>query len=534
MKKNTLFFYGLMAGLLALGSCRKAYQPEFDNNILANEAKGLKDISPFQVGASVDYNLIESNANYRSIVTREFDNITTGNTFKHFAIVQNDGSLDFTTADALYNFAAQSRLKVYGHTLVWYANNNTTYLNTLIQSADAPLANFIQNGGFENVSGSTISNWESSISAPAQGSVSVESTDVYDGENSLKVVETTPGANPWDIQMQSEAWTATAGKTYTVSFYAKGSGSAFNFVNQSNNHYQANSFTPTSAWAQYSVTVTSAATDPQMQTKFQFPNTGTFYIDDVIVTDGVTTSADVITPAIQDTVGKALHNFVTGMVAHFKGQVMAWDAANEVISDATGGLRMGPEPGQTVSPDMFFWGKYLGRGYIANVFNWAHAADPDALLFINDYNLEYSSLKLDSLIAFVKELQSQNVPISGIGTQMHINANTSKPMIDQMFQKLAGTGLKVRVSELDISMNVNNDPSFVADSATLTTQSDLYNYVAQSYIKNVPAAQRFGITVWGIGDKDSWIQNNNVPLLFDVNYAKKPAYYGFLQGLESE
>jgi endo-1,4-beta-xylanase len=157
-------------------------------------------------------------------------------------------------------------------------------------------------------------------------------------------------------------------------------------------------------------------------------------------------------------------------------------------------------------------------------------------LFINDYNLEYDSRKLDSLIAYVNELKSKGAKIDGIGTQMHININTSKTAIDNMFMKLAATGLKVRVSELDVRVNPNNLTGFTPTTQNFTDQADMYKYVAQSFIKNVPAAQRYDFTIWGVADSDSWIvtalKKEDYPLLFDANYSKKSAFAALLQGLK--
>jgi len=93
----------------------------------------------------------------------------------------------------------------------------------------------------------------------------------------------------------------------------------------------------------------------------------------------------------------------------------------------------------------------------------------------------------------------------------------------------------VRISELDVALNTSKVNSFTPTAAMLTAQAALYKYVVQSYLKNVPKAQRFGITVWGVTDNESWINlptSPDYPLLFNQNLTKKAAYYSFLEGLK--
>ncbi|HXO75487.1 MAG TPA: endo-1,4-beta-xylanase, partial [Puia sp.] len=139
------------------------------------------------------------------------------------------------------------------------------------------------------------------------------------------------------------------------------------------------------------------------------------------------------------------------------------------------------------------------------------------------------------------ELKAAGAQIDGIGTQMHISILTSNSGIDAAFQKLAATGLKIRISELDVRLNPQDKVGFNSlpvDPTLLAFQADKYKYVVNSYLKNVPSAQRYGITVWGVDDPESWIilsqKKQDAPLLFDKNFAKKPAYSGFLQGLKGK
>lgn len=217
---------------------------------------------------------------------------------------------------------------------------------------------------------------------------------------------------------------------------------------------------------------------------------------------------------------------------HYKGQVASWDVVNEAIRDDDGTLR-----NQDVNPgDGSIWRRHLGPDYIARAFQYAHQADPNALLFYNDYGQEWNGVKLDSIVALVTNLKSRDIPISGVGMQMHIDINTDNAGITAALKKLAATGLKVHVSELDISVNPGNDPNIVFTSALQITQANKYQFIAETYRASVPAAQQYGITTWEFCDANSWIpaafKRKDWPLPFDSLYKKKPAYYGLLKGLK--
>ncbi len=213
------------------------------------------------------------------------------------------------------------------------------------------------------------------------------------------------------------------------------------------------------------------------------------------------------------------------VVGHFKGKVPAWDVVNEAFDD-NGNLR-------TTS----IWYKKLGKDYIARAFKYAAEADPSALLFYNDYGQEYSANKLSAIVAMVKDFKTRGIPIGGIGLQMHIGTNSSETGILSAIGDYAATGLKVHISELDINLTNNTlNPSLTLTAALAETQKQKYKTVTKYYKGVVPAAQQFGITTWNVGDADSWlrlsVQKNEYPLLFDENYNRKPAYYGFIDGLK--
>lgn len=499
----------------------------------------LKDAADFDIGFAVDYSPFMNNSAYRAVVAREADNVTFGYNMKHGAIVKDNGSFDFTNADAMYNTATAAGLKVYGHTLVWHENQNATYLNSLTAgSANDAAPDILMNGGFETNSGGNFSNWSVYNWNGATFSVGSGTDEVHSGSASLKIVN--PNNFPtdqWKVQIASDLFKTTVGTSYKVSFWIKSSAASGSgrLSTQPTAQYQSD-FSTSTGWQQ--ITWTFAAKDTETRILFDMAAvSNTYFIDDVTVRD-----ATPVVPAdgskVAAAVDSAMSKFIRAMLTHYAGKVKAWDVVNEPMADGNSGLRTSANTPASNATDRFFWSDYLGRDYALKAFKYAKAADPNALLFINDYNLEYNSAKLDSLINYVSELKRKGAQIDGIGTQMHISINTSKSGIDNMFQKLAATGLKIRVSELDVRINPNNSAGFVPTSALFSTQADMYKYVVQSFLKNVPASQRYGITVWGVNDGGSWIitsqKQTDYPLLFDDNFKKKPAYYSFLLGLKGK
>lgn len=524
-----------IASVVIVASCKKAGNetptpsPNPNPNPAPSGDTTLKAVASFSVGIAIEYALFKNNAAYKNIVAREADQVTFGYSMKHGAIVKDDGSFDYSTADELFNLATAASLQVYGHTLVWHANQNATYLRSLtVDAGSTGSTNFLPTGDFEAGTGNSFTGWNVLIGGNASGSFAAVAGN--GSTRALQATVTTAGTNPWDMQAIGPNWTATIGTQYKVSIDIKASigNGKVKLANQ-NTQYQQYDITPTTSWATYTWTLTAAETSPSL--RLNFPAAGVYAIDNIRINE-VIPGGQLPDAQVAANVDSAMSRFIRNTVTRYAGKIKAWDVVNETINDGTGTIR---NSGNETS-DVFFWAKYLGRDYALKAFNYAKAADPNALLFINDYNLEYDGRKLDSLIAYVNELKLKGAKIDGIGTQMHININTSKTAIDNMFVKLAATGLKVRVSELDVRINPNNLTGFVPTSQNFADQAEMYKYVAQSFIKNVPANQRYDFTIWGVADSDSWIitalKKEDYPLLFDANYSKKAAFTALLQGLK--
>jgi endo-1,4-beta-xylanase len=538
MKARHLFFLIVTISLTCI-SCKKDSGSTTTNPPppppVVDTPKTLKDAASFPIGIAIEYALFKNNSSYKNVVTREADQVTFGYQMKHGAIVKDDGSFDYSTADELLNLATAAGLQVFGHTLVWHQNQNGNYLRSLTVDAGSTSAtNLLSAGDFEAGTGSSgigstlFTGWNLLIGGNAAGSF-----EAVAGNNSARALQatvTTPGTNAYDVQAIGPNWTAVVGTQYKVSVDIKSSviNGKVRLVNQ-NNQYQQSDFTTTTSWATYSWTLTAAETSPSL--RLNFPAAGVYTVDNIQIKE-ITAGGALPAAQAAANVDSAMSRFIRNSVTRYSGKVKAWDVVIEAFNDGTGSIRTG---GATTS-DAFYWAQYLGRDFALKAFNYSKAADPSALLFINDYNLESDNSKLDSLLAFVNELKGKGARVDGIGTQMHISINTSKTAIDNMFVKLAATGLKIRVSELDVRVNPNNLTGFTASTQNLTDQAAMYKYVVESFARNVPASQRYDFTIWGVADSDSWIitalHKEDFPLLFDANYGKKPAYTSLLQGLK--
>ncbi|MEU2426157.1 endo-1,4-beta-xylanase [Streptomyces sp. NPDC007851] len=208
-----------------------------------------------------------------------------------------------------------------------------------------------------------------------------------------------------------------------------------------------------------------------------------------------------------------LHNHISTEVGRYKGEITAWDVVNEPFNE-DGSYR------STI------WYDGLGADYIANALTWAHAADPAAKLYINDYNVEGVNAKSTALYDLVKDLKSRGVPIDGVGLQAHLVVGQVPATLQQNIQRFADLGVDVAITELDIRMALPSDSSKLAQQ-----KADFKSVVAAC----VAVSRCVNVTVWGFTDSDSWVDSTfpgyGAATPYDANYAPKPAYYGISEAL---
>jgi endo-1,4-beta-xylanase len=205
--------------------------------------------------------------------------------------------------------------------------------------------------------------------------------------------------------------------------------------------------------------------------------------------------------------------YITAVVGRYKGRICAWDVVNEQITDDGGEWRDS------------LWSQGLGKlEHMRFAYELAHAADPGAVLFLNDYNLESNPKKRATFMGLAEALLKAGAPLMGLGTQTHVNADLAPGAISAAVKELASLGLKVRISEMDVSLA--RVPGLANSRADLARrQAALYAEAAEA-LAALPVAQRFDFTFWGLEDSQSWLRRENAadsPLLFDDAGQPKPA-----------
>jgi endo-1,4-beta-xylanase len=192
----------------------------------------------------------------------------------------------------------------------------------------------------------------------------------------------------------------------------------------------------------------------------------------------------------------AYRNYILAVAGRYRGQAVGWDVVNEAVADN------GVELRQSV------WTRNLGVDeHMVLAFHHAKEADPNAVLFVNEYHLENNPTKRATFMRMVERLLKAGAPIGGIGTQSHLDLDVTRPGMGRTaMRELASFGLPIHVSELDISLG--EKPNFARLPVLLERQAELARELAETYMA-LPREQRFAFTVWGLRDRDSWLRGQS-------------------------
>lgn len=221
----------------------------------------------------------------------------------------------------------------------------------------------------------------------------------------------------------------------------------------------------------------------------------------------------------------AYDQWIATMAGRYRGQVRGWDVVNEAVAEDGNGLRD------------CLWSRRLGPdGYIVRAFQQARIADPDAVLFLNDYNLENLPRKLDTYLRLVERLLRAGAPVTGLGTQSHLDIEIPAGQIRRSIEALARFGLPIHVSELDASLRREGGAPDMRSGAQRTAQQTARVEELAEAFSALPSQQQYAFTVWGVRDTDSWYRRDarddgrDSPLVFNAAGQANPMFSALRDG----
>ncbi|MBO7111731.1 MAG: endo-1,4-beta-xylanase [Bacteroidaceae bacterium] len=213
---------------------------------------------------------------------------------------------------------------------------------------------------------------------------------------------------------------------------------------------------------------------------------------------------------------------ITTIVQRYSDIVYCWDVVNEAVTDdanATDPLR----PSQ--------WKQIAGGDeFIRKAFEFAHEADPNALLFYNDYNAAVPA-KRDKIYNMVKEMKEAGVPIDGIGMQGHFSIyDPSLEDIEAAIVKYSEIVDHIQFTELDIRVNRETGGGLNMNRQGEEITPERQQMFNDKYTGFFDVVRRHAdvvdvVTFWNVSDRDTWLGTSNYPLLFDKDANAKETYY---------
>ena len=224
-------------------------------------------------------------------------------------------------------------------------------------------------------------------------------------------------------------------------------------------------------------------------------------------------------PMTKELLIKRMRDHIHTVVGRYRGRVKGWDVVNEAIED-DGSFRKSP------------YYNIIGEEFIELAFKFAHEADPDAELYYNDYSTHIPA-KREAIVRLVKNLKAKGCRIDAVGMQSHVSFDTPLDEYEKSMEAFAAAGVKVQVTELDLSvlpwpqqgMGAGVEQNFEyrkqidpyrdgLPEEMAQKQADFYCKLFEIYLRHAADMKR--VTFWGVLDSESW--KNNWPVEGRVDY----------------
>lgn len=515
------------------------------------------------------------------LANTNFMEMTAGNEMKYASIVGDDGSMNFGTVEQFIDNAKAANMSIYGHTLCWHEQQNLKWLNSLIADKEIPVD--------PDAPGQEVTVERRCIEVCSDDMVDA----AWDTQFWIMTDATFAEGDKWELSMNVRAtYEASIGtQTHkgageylhwagcgTVKFtpqWTEYKASGTMDASMAGGHsfaFNLNDFAAANAYYFDDISFkingvemikNSSCDDDNMKDNYIAKEKRGGIVPATFVdsyTELVSGNSIPLTPEEKaEALTNELERWIKGMMEACGGYVKAWDVVNEAVSGGPWGQRYELQSANNTdgADKKFFWRDYLGDDFVRIPVKFARqyfeefGGNPaDLKLFVNDYNLESDwddNQKLKSLIEWIARWESDGeTVIDGIGTQMHVtyymNPETQKSKeehVVKMLELLASTGKLIKISELDMGIADAEGNSIKTADVTFEQQkamAEYYKFIVTKYFEIIPAAQQYGITQWCITDSpdgSGWRAGEPVGL-WDINYARKPAYGGFCDALTQQ
>lgn len=515
------------------------------------------------------------------LANTNFMEMTAGNEMKYASIVGDDGSMNFGTVEQFIDNAKAANMSIYGHTLCWHEQQNLKWLNSLIADKEIPVD--------PDAPGQEVTVERRCIEVCSDDMVDA----AWDTQFWIMTDATFAEGDKWELSMNVRAtYEASIGtQTHkgageylhwagcgTVKFtpqWTEYKASGTMDASMAGGHsfaFNINDFAAANEYYFDDISLkingvemikNSSCDDDNMKDNYIAKEKRGGIVPATFVdsyTELVSGNSIPLTPEEKaEALTNELERWIKGMMEACGGYVKAWDVVNEAVSGGPWGQRYELQSANNTdgADKKFFWRDYLGDDFVRIPVKFARqyfeefGGNPaDLKLFVNDFNLESDwddNQKLKSLIEWIARWESDGeTVIDGIGTQMHVtyymNPETQKSKeehVVKMLELLASTGKLIKISELDMGIADAEGNSIKTADVTFEQQkamAEYYKFIVTKYFEIIPAAQQYGITQWCITDSpdgSGWRAGEPVGL-WDINYARKPAYGGFCDALTQQ
>ncbi|MBN2685772.1 MAG: endo-1,4-beta-xylanase [Pontiellaceae bacterium] len=462
MKK--LFAPGMIACALLATTTAFGQEEEKKDEKKPIEVKSLKEAykGSFLIGTAQDFPRGFSEAELANAIFH-YDIVTPENCMKPQPTHPSEDTYNFSTPDALVEWATENGLKVWGHTLLWHSQTGQWFFQDTSAATDTTAAPTERPARPERPAGAP-------GERPARPERPAGAPAVAPGERPAGAPAAAPGERPARPERPAGAPAGAPGERPAGAPAGFGNFGGGNFGGGGNAGPQAS----------------------------------------------------------KEVILERLEKHIKTVVGRYKGKIIGWDVANESIADngdwTTENLRNSS------------WYRAVGPEVLTLAFKWAHEADPDAKLYYNDYNIEQGASKntgkhAASLI-LLKRLIDEGAPITGVGIQGHWHLDTNLEDVDKAIENYGKLGLKVSITELDVTSTGDNSGAFGVNRGeggippeNYEKQAEVYKKLFEIFNKHSDVIER--VTFWGISDTRSWRRGQDA-LLFTGDLEPKPAFKAVL------